>query len=171
MGENAPRCSGKWETLVLPFTPIALSSSGLVLKPSLSVNIGPEMTPGHSMTLLCLIPHNRMECSILYSAETGDLRMITSWESRKRPNWASWQHKASLVFVSPLQQLKFSIHPWTKVPLMGVVESSTIYQEESHPRMHWVIGRHTSVPAAEPAGECDLVPAPLDHGLGEHGHG
>lgn len=46
MGKNVPR-----ETLVLPFTPVALYSSGSILKPSLLLSIDPETIPGHSVRL------------------------------------------------------------------------------------------------------------------------
>lgn len=83
---------------------------------------------------------------------------------------ASWPNKMSLICVLPPcpQQQQFGIHPWTKSAFVDPVESSTTHPgtwEESRPPVHWVIDRHTSVSAVDPARGHKLATAPLGHDL------
>ena len=59
--------------------------------------------------------------------------------------------------------IKFGI-PYGQSASVGTVGSHTICQksqEESLPHMYWIIGRQTSVSAADPEVACKPAPAPL----------
>ena len=161
MGKNDPRCIGNVDALVLLFTPVALSSSESLLKPSLLLNIDPEMTPGHSMRLWCLIPYNRHKCIALALLKTGIPEPLQFEKIRKI-------HKTSLIFAFPTSTTEIWHTPTNKSAFVKVVGSGTLQQEtweESHSPVHWVIGRQISVPAVEPAGDCKLVLGPVGCGL------